>query len=252
MKHQVVRFGGLCLTWRILRRTFLVMLTLSLACSCAKAPDDSRRIYRVSGDLRTPYQIEINNFAHRQPPAVYVAPLGDIGHRPRALFVPFRVVQQIADPVSFGDMISRQFWQVWLSLNAFHSLEYASGAGPYEPSRAIALARARGAELVVGGYINEYVDGGNSGLSSVSLAVEIYDVRSGSQLWSMAQAGLMEGRAKHDFYLFSIHERNPGDPPGFIVRSLAWDMGHVVLNWVDPGAAEKPSLKDRIFGGKAF
>ncbi|MBQ9406795.1 MAG: hypothetical protein IJU37_08705 [Desulfovibrio sp.] len=231
-----------------------VLLAAALSCACATAPDDSSRVYRVRGSFRTPFQIEINNFAHRQPPAIYVSPLKELGHRPRALFIPFRVVQQIADPVSFADMLSRQFWHVWLSLNAFHSLQYASGYGPWDRARGLALARAQGAELVVGGYINEYVDGGNSGTSSVSLAVEVYDVRSGTQLWSMSQAGLMEARQKHDFYLFSINERNPGDPPGFIVRSIAWDMGHKILAWVDPDAQHKTteSLKDKIFDSRAF
>ncbi|MBO4300696.1 MAG: hypothetical protein J5861_03740 [Desulfovibrio sp.] len=237
----------------LLQRLTFVLLALSLCVACTRAPDDSRRIYNVRGSLRTPYQIEINNYAHREPPAIYVAPLKELGHRPRALFVPFRVVQQTADPVSFGEMLSRQFWQIWLSLNAFHSLQYASGYGPWEPSRALALARAKGAELVVGGYINEYVDGGNNGTSSVSLAVEVYDVRTGTQLWSMSQAGLMEARQKHDFYLFAIHERNPGDPPGFIVRSIAWDMGREILAWVDPDAVQPPpSLMDSIFGSQAF
>lgn len=88
--------------------------------------------------------------------------------------------------------------------------------------------------MVVGGYINHYMDGGTGGTSSISLAIEVYDARSGTLLWSMAQAGVMEARQVHDFYLFSIRERNPGDPSGFIARSLAWDMGREVLAWVDP------------------
>lgn len=72
--------------------------------------------------------------------------------------------------------------------------------------------RRRGAEMVVGGYINHYMDGGSGGTSSLSLALEIYDARTGTLLWSMAQGGLMEARQVHDFYLFSIKERNPGDP----------------------------------------
>ena len=83
-------------------------------------------------------------------------------------------------------MLSRQIWQVWLSLNAFQTLEYAAEVGPYEPESALALARRRGADLVVGGYINHYLDGGSGGTSSLSLSMEIYDARSGVLLWSMA------------------------------------------------------------------
>jgi hypothetical protein len=252
MKQQGVRRGKGWLGRICLRQAVVALAALfALLCGCTTSPDDSRRTVNFTGDFGTPLQIQINNFVRRQPPAVYVAPQQSLGHRPRALFVPFRTVQQIAKPVTFGEMLSRQVWQVWLSLNAFQALEYDANAGPYEPSRAIALARQRGAEMVVGGYINYYMDGGSGGTSSLSLAIEVYDARSGTLLWSMAQGGLMEARQVHDFYLFSIKERNPGDPSGLIARSLAWDMGREVLAWVDPNTREKSSWDD-MFGSKAF
>ncbi|MGE9984937.1 hypothetical protein [Desulfovibrio sp. SGI.169] len=244
------------LPWRsraLLSALFLMPL-FALAAGCATSPDDSRSSISLAGDFSTPIQIQIDNFVRRQPPAVYVSPRGRLNHRPRALFAPLRAVQQISNAVSFSDMLSRQVWQIWLSLNAFEALEYAPEAGPYERSRALALARRHGAELLVGGYINHYMDGGSGGESSLSLSLEIYDVKTGVQLWSLAQGGLMEARQVHDFYLFSIKERNPADPSGLIARSLAWDMGRVVLAWVDPTAARKsePSMLDSVFGRKAF
>lgn len=249
--HNVGTGKACCL--RLCRRgAMIVSLSLVLLLgACAAPTDDSYRTVNVTGDFGTPFQVQINNFVRRQPPAVYVAPQSVLGRRPRALFVPLRATQQIANPVSFSDMLSRQVWQVWLSLNAFQTLEYAPQGAPYEPSRAIALARQRGAELVVGGYINHFMDGGSGGSSSLSLAMEVYDARSGTLLWSMAQGGLMEARQVHDFYLFSIRERNPGDPSGLIARSLAWDMGREVLAWVDPSSREK-SFWDTVFGSKAF
>ena len=218
----------------------------ALAAGCATSPDDSRSSISLAGDFSTPIQIQID--------AVYVSPRGRLDHRPRALFVPLRAVQQIGNAVSFSEMLSRQVWQIWLSLNAFEALEYAPEAGPFDRSRALALARQRGAELLVGGYINHYMDGGSGGDSSLSLALEVYDVKTGTQLWSLAQGGMMEARQVHDFYLFSIKERNPADPSGLIARTLAWDMGRVVLAWVDPAAARKrdPSMLDSVFGRKAF
>ena len=228
---------------------------LALAGGCATSPDDSRSSISLAGDFSTPIQIRIDNFVRRQPPAVYVSPRGRLDHRPRALFVPLRAVQQIRNAVTFSDLLSRQVWQVWLSLNAFEALEYAPAAGPFERARSLALARQRGAELLVGGYINHYMDGGSGGESSLSLSLEVYDVKTGVMLWSLAQGGLMEARQVHDFYLFSIKERNPADPSGLIARSLAWDMGRVVLAWVDPAAAARKndsSMLDSVFGRKAF
>ena len=94
-------------------------LVLAFAAGCASTPDDSRSSISLAGDFSTPFQIQIDNFVRRQPPAVYVSPLGPAGHRPRALFVPLRAVQQITNAVTFSDLLSRQVWQIWLSLNAF-------------------------------------------------------------------------------------------------------------------------------------
>ena len=147
----------------------VLALVLAFAAGCASTPDDSRSSISLAGDFSTPFQIQIDNFVRRQPPAVYVSPLGPAGHRPRALFVPLRAVQQITNAVTFSDLLSRQVWQIWLSLNAFEALEYAPEAGPFERSRALALARQRGAELLVGGYINHYMDGGSGGDSKGQL-----------------------------------------------------------------------------------
>ncbi len=246
-------------TWkgRFARAALVALLLLGMALSaagCAKSPDDSRSAVTLTGDLSTPIQIQTDNFVRRQPPVAYVSPIAPLGHRPRALFVPLRMVQQTTNAVSFSDLLSRQIWQVWLSLGAFEALEYAPWAGPFDRERALALARQQGAELLVGGYINHFIDGGSGGESSVSLAMEVYDVKSGTLLWSLAEGGSMEARKVHDFYLFSIAERNPADPSGLITRSLAWDMGRVILGWVDPTAVPRgeSSLLDRILGNQAF
>lgn len=236
----------------------LLIVLLSLP-ACAKKTDDSLTMRDTSGDFSTPFQVNVDNFVRRQEPAIYVQPLEDADHRPTALFVPLRMTQPIANAVSFSNAISRQFWQVWLSLNAFAKLEYAPELTPYDAQLAMQEARRRGAELVVGGYIHRYFDGGSGGESSMSLALEIWDVRSGVQLWSMSQGGLMEARQVHDFYLFSVKERNPGDPAGFIVRSLAWDMGRKVLGWVDRKAlarananSQGESLTEKLLGKDGF
>jgi TolB-like protein len=223
---------------------------------CSKDPMDTPFSASLAGDFSTPVQIQVDNFVRRKPPMVYVSPRANADQKPRALFVPLRCMQQIANPVSFSDMISRQIWQMWLSQGGFAVLEYAPDAGLFEPQRALSLARQKGADYVVGGYINHYMDGGSGGESSVSLAVEMYDVKSGALLWSMAQAGYMEARQVHDFYLFSIKERNPLDVSGLIVRTLAWDMGDTVLAWADRTAKRSSGsgldIRSLTGGPKAF
>lgn len=232
----------------------LCLPLLMVLCACARTPDDSSTSLTLTGDFGTPLQLQIDNFVRRQPPAIYVQPGSNLGYRPKALFVPLRMMQQMSEAQTFGRLLSRQVWQIWLSLNAFDTLEFADDAGPYDRRRALALARARGAEFVVGSYINHYLDGGTGGESSMSLLLEIYDVKTGTQLWSLAQAGLMESRQVHDFYLFNIRERNPADPSSFIARSLAWDMGQLVRRWAGPAAQnnKEPSTVDKLLGRQAF
>ena len=231
----------------------LLIFVFFASMGCARSPDDSFSSISLTGDFSTPFQILTDNFVRRQPPAVYVQPQAPIGHRPKALFVPLRAVQQIGNAVTFSDLLSRQIWQVWLSQGAFETLEYAPQAGPFDRNRALAMARNKGAEVLVGGVINHYMDGGSGGESSVSLGIEIYDVKTGNLIWSLSQGGLMDKQKKHDFYLFTITERNPADPSGLITRSLAWDMGNVVKKWVNPYAGDnKASTWDRITGNTAF
>lgn len=242
------------------RRSFWISLKFSLVCAlmcaslgCARSPDDSYSSVSLTGDFSAPFQVLTDNFVRRQPPALYVQPTSPIGYRPTALMVPLRMMQQMNNAVTFSDLLSRQIWQVWLSQGAFSTLEYAPQAGPFERNRALALARQKGAQVLIGGFINHYMDGGSGGESSISLSVEAYDVKTGAMIWSIAQGGLMDKEKKHDFYLFTITERNPADPSSLIVRSLAWDIGNVLRKWVNPSAGNnEASTWDNITGNTAF
>ena len=84
----------------------LVVLALLLCFAplpgCTKAPDDSPQSFTTTGDFSTPFQFQIDNYVRRQNPAVYVSPLRPAGHRPKALFVPFRMMQQTAGALTGG------------------------------------------------------------------------------------------------------------------------------------------------------
>lgn len=236
---------------RIFLNLTLLICVIAASLGCARSPDDSFSSISLTGDLAAPFQVLTDNFVRRQKPAVYVHPQGALDHKPTAIFVPLRMVQQISNAVTFSDMLSRQIWQVWLSLGIFRTLEYAPFAGPFDRQRALAIARQKGAEVLVGGYINHYMDGGYGGESSITLAIEVYDVKTGNLIWSISQGGLMEKEKKHDFYLFTITERNPADPSGLIARSLAWDMGKILQKWINPYDS-KSSTWDKITGNQAF
>lgn len=230
-------------------RFFLLCMCglVPLLASCANI--DTPMGATLSGSFSNPYQVQINDWVRRNPPALYVQPNITPNHAPRALFVPLRITQDMNNRLTIGNNISRQIWQVWLSQQAFSVLEYADTGRPYRPEEAIALGRMRGAELVVGGYITHFMDGSAYGDSSVSLAIEIYEVATGTLLWSMAQGANMEKQAVNDFYVLQVRSRLPEDPVGLIVRTLASDMGKPVLYWVHPDAKPKGFMQR---GGQAF
>ena len=238
---------------RLATKALMVCVLAFASLGCARSPDDSYSSISLTGDFSAPFQVLTDNFVRRQPPAVYVRPDSPLGYRPTALMVPLRMMQQMTNAVTFSDLLSRQIWQVWLSQGAFSTLEYAPQAGPFERNQALALARQKGAQVLIGGFINHYMDGGSGGESSISLSVEAYDVKTGNMIWQIAQGGLMDKEKKHDFYLFTVTERNPADPSSLIVRSLAWDMGNIILKWVNPASGNnQPSTWDKISGNTAF
>ncbi|MEG2173205.1 MAG: hypothetical protein RRY29_08070 [Desulfovibrionaceae bacterium] len=234
------------LPYRVKLCLFLCLCgVLALLVSCADSPMG----LSVSGNFSNPYQVQIDQWVRRNPPAVYVQPTVTPDHAPRALFVPLRITQDMNNRLSIGNNISRQIWQVWLSQQAFSVLEYTDTGRPFSAREAIALGRQRGAELVVGGYITHFMDGSSYGDSSVSLAIEVYEVATGTLLWSMAQGATMEKQAASDFYVFQVNSRMPADPVSLIVRTLADDMGKPLVYWVHPDRRPKGwSLSH----GKAF
>jgi hypothetical protein len=228
-------------------RLCLALPPLLLLLSCgASAP-----VMNLTGDAATPLQIQLNNWVRRGSPQIYVRPSHSPGSPPTALFVPLRVTQEIRDPVSVSRNLSRTVWQVWLGLRAFSVLEYARDSQPYDPVRALELGRLKGADMVVGGYITRYLDGGHTGSTEVSVSIEIWECATGNLMWSLAHGGLLEYQSYHDFYLFSLRTRQPADPPSFVLQTLAVETGKPVAAWAN-NAGEKKGPLDGLFTPKAF
>ena len=223
----------------------LLFVFLLIACSA------SNPTVNVTGDAPPPLQIQLNNWVRRQPPQVYVRPNISPTRPPTALMTPLRVTQEIRDPVSVSRNLSRTFWQGWLSQKTFSVLEYAYDAQPYDPKRALALGKQKGADLVVGGYITHYLDGGHTGSSSVSVSIEIWETATGNLLWSLGQAGFLEYQRAHDFYLFQVRTRQPMDPPSAILQLLAVETGKIIHDWAHNAPSER-GLLDGMFTPKAF
>ncbi len=210
----------------------LAMFILAQLISCVSV--GSNPSMSMHGEMATPFHLTSDTPVTVSPIRVYVQPTGYPTDPLRGLFVPLRVTQDVAQSMHLSRSLSRQIWQVWLAQSAFAVLEYDESTIPYQVTDALAMARAKGANVLVGGYISHYLDGGSAGNSSVSIQIEVYEVASGTLIWSMGQGGAMEKKQATDLFVLGVQQRMPDDAAGLMVRSVGYDMGMKIKNWVKP------------------
>ena len=172
----------------------------------------------------------LDAYVMRGKPEVHVYPVTDVGGL-KVLFVPFKVVQKMDNPEMAGYSLARGFWQTWASLKVFDQFEFFAEAGPFRRDLAIAYARARGADMVVGGYVTHIFAGGNSSDNRLSLQIEAYDVGSGLLVWSMSQGGVLSAPKTRDYIIFAAKRQLPTDPLQLLNNTLARDMGAIMKEW---------------------
>lgn len=171
-------------------------------------------------------------WVQRNPPDVHVSPASAAPADLMVLFVPFRVTQPIDNPTILGYSTARVFWQTWLQMRLFPNLEFTGDDTPYRRDRALALAKGRGADMVVGGFVTHVYSGGTVGETQLAIQLEAHDVRSGQLVWSMAQGGKIPAPQSTDYFVVSTKTRMPGDPLQKLTQVLASDMGKQVQTWI--------------------
>ena len=216
------------------RSFFRLMLLFALmfpafVSGCATIDD------RVSFDLASQPKVYRDQWARRQSPVVHVQPAETADSQLTALFMPFRVTQPVSEPELIGYSQARVVWQTWLSKRLFSIMEFDASHGPFRRDRAIALAREKGADIAIGGFVTYYYAGGSEADSQVALQVEMYDAASGQLIWSMGQSALMPARTVSDYLLFATETRAPSDPMYALAKTMAEDMGAILARWVPAG-----------------
>jgi hypothetical protein len=226
---------------RTLPARLAVCLLLAFLGGCASVPvvDPASDVNLTLGGERVIYWDE---WVRKASPQIFVSPDQPAEQPPTALFMPLRLTQQMehANTVSYN--LSRIVWQTWLQIGALPTLEFADNAPPYRSDLALAYGRQRKADLVIGGTINYFKDGGTVSDSAVSLSLEIYDVKSGNLLWSFGQAALMQAGKTGDYLLFATKSRLPADPVTACLTAAAGDLARMVRGWaydVPPGSEGK-------------
>jgi len=207
---------------------------------------------RVSFDLVSQPVVYRNQWARRQPPVVHVQPAETTDSQFTALFVPFRVTQPISEPELIGYSQARIVWQTWLSQRLFSVMEFDANHGPFRRDRAIALAREKGADVVIGGFVTYYYAGGADADNQIALQVEIYDTASGQLIWSMGQSALMPARTVNDYIIFATETRAPSDPMYALAKIMAEDMGGILARWTPVGDGPRFDQKDGVKARPAY
>lgn len=243
----MIHFGRAIFTRTRVLRALLPLFLASTLPACAPAPDGIARL-----DLASQPQIFSNEDGYYAGITVMVHPNVNLTHKPTALFVPMGLTQELRSAYAVSEGVSRQVWQCMLNEGTFSTLELADMAPPYRADMALPLARQMGAELLIGGYITYYFDGGSTGDSRISLQLEVYDTKTGAMLWSMAHAGMIPYQPPRDFILLEVTQRMPADPMGTLIASVAGDMARLLHMWTDPEECPPPSLGSSSNGESAF
>ena len=196
---------------------------------------------RVNFDLADEPTLYVFAWVDRNAPHVSVHPAEEAVVSPTVLMVPLRVTQRMGpgEADNMSRQISRTFSQTLLQEKIFPILEYDEQAPLYSPMQSLMLARAKGAEMLIGGRITSVMSGGTAALSQVSMQIEAYDVASGELIWSITHAGNMDNKPSNDYILFVQKTKLPPDPVYAITRALAWDISRIFKEWVAPNPEQK-------------
>lgn len=205
----------------------LVASLLLLCVACAVDPG-----------ISNPSRLYVDQWVKRGQPLTYVEPMSSPARPYKALIVPFRMTQDIPYPIELSRQITNIIWEIWSQENIFPTLVYEPLATSANVDQAILLARDRGLDAVIVGEIPYFLAGGTSGQTAVSMKADVYDVKNGKRIWSMAHAGRMEAGLDEDYILFIRKNRMPQDPVYAVVAALAHDVAGQMRNWnksLNPG-----------------
>lgn len=219
-----------------MKTLYLLLLCVLLSgCATVQGIDDHSSI-----DLNS-QTIYRDQWVRKSPLEVHVQPARQATYAPKALFIPFRVTQNMENSNAVGYSAARTVWQTWLTMQLFPAMEFTGDPTPYRRDRAVQLGRARGANIVIGGFVTYLYAGGTAGDTQIALQVEALDVSTGQVIWSMAQSALMPSSSKKDYIFFAVKDRLPTDPLHACTKGIAIDMGKTLQNWL---SGPPPAMSD--------
>ena len=158
------------------------------------------------------------------PPVIHVRPVTDVSCL-KGVMLPLRVTQKMDNPERTGYRVGKMSWQTWAGLGVFDYMEYVPEAGPFRLDTALRIARSKGADMVVGGYVTHFLSGATVAQSSLAGQVEASDVSSGLLVWPLAKAPAIPRPESNDSILSATPKQMPGDPIYPLTNARAAGMG---------------------------
>lgn len=218
----------------------LLMLALTLALTACghvdMAINDQPRIYRDAPIQRTPLHISV------QPQERTYAPV-------KALLYPPWVSQPNRDAKTVSKSLGRVLAQTWNGQQVFPVLVYDEDLVYRTPEKAVAAARARGADVVITSVVPYFYDGGGLDSSGASIRLEIRETKTGQVIFAMEQAASIEAHIVNDWVLWSQRTRLPASPMQAMFATMAQDMAVPLSSWLPaPDAVFAETQADVVRG----
>lgn len=204
----------------------LALLTMALA-SCAKP---SQQVF-IDPSLSGNNILWVQPFLEAGAMQVHVRPTTPPLTQPKVVMFPFVMRQSIDKPLQTAREVTRLVWQTWLTEQVFPTLEFDETSNVPSLTEALRVAERKGADLVVLGAVHYLMDGGAVSDTMVGLQVDVYDVKSGVQIWSVTHAGRIEYGRNEDFILFTRKNRMPASPLYSVINYISWQMGAPIKAW---------------------
>lgn len=162
--------------------------------------------------------------------AVTPASMPDTGYR--ALILPFALRQDIAVRKDLGREMADIFRRAWLQKRVFGTMEFDPSRAWPGLDEALALARAKGANILVTGNVSQFYEGGGTGRTSIGVTAEVHWVPDGALIWSAAQAAAMEAGPAKDYVVVRSSTRLPEHPTYAVMRALSLSMADGFIRYL--------------------
>lgn len=241
----------------------VLLLLCTLLCSCSTISGTVRYLSDSTGEYmnvrggRSEFDFD-NGLRIYKDANIYtgeivtrVHPTANLEEKPSALFVPLGLVQNNRDHEAISRGVSRLVYESFLQEQTFSALEYSDYIVPYHVEEMLPAAREKGADYLIGGLINQYYDGGETGESRFAMQLFVYQVDSGDLMWSLHHSGVLPYKPVADEGFFKIKNRMPVNPMTTLISAVGGELATLLHYWTDQEhmkEQERQQYKDSYSG----